>query len=165
MINMWPYLTHHFPEDYLGFYVSVLSTHAEIDPNLPFWYLAKKTDRVIRRELNREEHITSMALLPAVFKQMTSKVQLYNSAKNDLFLSNFGNISFLDSRKYHKVNLNGLFVASSLSGMEQDFANFVVTVNGKMFWTFGYHGHFTSESEAKIFKNLVIQTLLHAIEK
>ena len=164
-VSMRPYLKSGFTPDYLGFYVMLLITDTNIDPKLPFWHLAEKIKEEFHGKLKAEEHITRMALLPSSWKQMTSNIQLCKGVKGDIFISNFGNISFLNDSKSRKVNLRALFISSVLTGLGQDFDNFVITINGKLFWSSAYHGYVTSESKAGLFVAFVKQILLRATKE
>ena len=166
-VNMRPYLTSGFPQNYLGFYALLLFTDTNIDPNLPFWQLALKIKEEFHGKLKAKAHITRMASLPYFRKQMKSKVdlQLCKEAKCDIFISNFGNMSFLNDRKSRKVNLRALFILSASTGLEQVFDNFVITFNGKLFWSSVYHGYVTSESKARQFVAFVKQILLRATKE
>ena len=164
-VNMRPYLTTGFPQNYLGFYVMLLFTDTTIDPNLPFWQLALKIKEEFHGKLKAEEHITGVALLPSFWKQMTSTVQLCKGAKSDISISNFGNISFLNDRKSRKVNLRALFISSPSNGLEQVFDNFAITINGKLFWSSVYRKDVTSETKARLFVAFGKQILLRATKE
>ena len=159
-VSMRPYLTSGFPQNYLGFYATLLFTDTKINPNLPFWQLALKIKEEFCGKLKAKEYITMMALLPSFCKQTTSKVQLCKGAKSDMFISNFGNISFLNDRKSRKVNIRALFISSTSNGLEQVFDNFAITINGKLFWSSVYYGDVTNESKARFFVAFVKQILL-----
>ena len=159
-VNMRPHLSLTFPPEYLGFYTSILMTTTEIDPKRPFWDLATEAKQALDVKLKAQDHVRGLAYNP-----LLKMVQLGPATKSAPFVSNIGNMSFLGNNESRNVNLNALFVSASMTPNSLSSKNIIVTFNGKLFWSFIYNDHTTSETKAKALQEMTIQTLLHAIKE
>ena len=153
-------------KDHVGFFVSACCPLQVVVPEMKsvadFWMLAKDCSSKVKHFVSEKRHLRRLKLTSNFGKLIAT----FNTNRGTGRLGNVFNLHLSNTGKFEigfgsdwVHNFNATYYASSISNSGPVFLNNIVSVNGRLFWSFVYYRNITTATVANDFADKTLCTL------